>query len=214
MSTISSIPRPSVSKSSGTVAAAKKADKQNKIKIAAAAVLLLLLVGAGYAFWPTKLPQPGTPDALKFAATDKFRDLSADQKKPYLDAFEKMSWPDRMKAVQAIPEGDREKVFANTMGDRMGRELEEYAKKTPADKMKFLDERIDREEKWAANAPKDQGQGGRGGGRGMGDPGRMKARMENMNPARRMQMAQMIGDMAKRRAERGLPPSNRGGGGR
>jgi hypothetical protein len=169
-------------------------------------------VGLGYAFWPARLPKPGTPEALKFAATDRFRDLSADQKKPYLDAFEKMSWDDRRKAVEELPEADRGKVFENTMGDRFGRELDAYAKKTPEEKKKFLDERIDREEKWAANAPKD-GQGGPGGGRGrggMGDPARMKSRMENMNPARRAMMAQFAGDMAKRRAERGLPPSNRG----
>jgi hypothetical protein len=203
--------------------------------IAAAAVLVLGTGALAFAMWPTAVPKADAPvaDIVKFAATEKFQNLSADQKKPYIDAMEKLDWDARRKAVETLPEDQRREAFGNIMQAAMTQRVESYFSiQDPAARKKYLDEQIDEMEKRRAQFANMRPPGSVGGERPQGDrpegnrpPGgnrpdaatRQKSRLERTSPETRQKMAEFFAAIQERRAERGLPemrgPGMGGGGG-
>lgn len=208
-----------------------------KVLIITAAAIIVLGTGAlAVAMWPAAVPTADAPvaDIVKFAATDKFQNLPADKKKPYIDAMEKLDWDARRKAVETLPEDQRREAFGNIMQAAMTQRVESYfALPDPAARKKYLDQQIDEMEKRRAQFANMRPPGSVGGERPQGDrpdanrgPGgpnrdpaaRQKSRLERTSPETRQKMAEFFAAVQERRAERGLPemrgPGMGGGGGR
>ena len=201
-----------------------------KVGIITAAAIIVLGSGAlAIAMWPAPVPPPtaSAEELVKFAATDKFAKLPAAQKKPYVDALEKLSFDDRRKAAEALPEDQRREAFRNGMEAAMTERVNNYfALQTPAERTKYLDQMIDEMEKRRAQfanfRPPNAGQQGQpdgqrreGGDRPQGnrDPAaRQKSRLENSDPATRQKMADFMAAVRERREQRGLPPMGGPGG--
>jgi hypothetical protein len=101
---------------------------------------------------------------------------------------------------------------------QIGERMKKYASMTPEEKRKHLDEQIDRQQKMQEALPPSTQPGtgvkvdGTPTSRNIRIGTRMdpKSAMENLPPELRAQLAQYQADMNKRRAERGLPPSQGG----
>jgi hypothetical protein len=219
--------------------AAGKAAKTKSKRGAIIGVLAgVLVVGAGAAFVllrPAALPPPSdTAAVVKLAASDRWSKLTPAQLDSYYNEFEKMSWPDRMKAMSetTLTDEERQTAMRNFFSQYGVRQARKYVALSPEEQQKELDKQIDEMERGAAlrrmmpnfgggttrpggpGGPGGGGPGGGGGGRGgWGDPARQKERMESMPPGDRAAMSKYFADMAKRRAERGLPNWGGPGGG-
>lgn len=189
------------------------------------------IVAAAVAF--KSAPPPPPPDAsvvdiMKFAATDRWNKLSPDQLQKYYDQFDNMSWPDRMamlQQLQQLTEEERRRAMENFMATRMVNQARQYVRLSPEEQKKELDRLIDQQQAMMANMPRmpfptsrpaGEGRGGWGGGPGGGgwnNPAAQKDRLERMPPGDRAAMSKFIGDMAQRRAERGIQGWGPGGGG-
>lgn len=210
--------------------APKKSGSKRVLAVAAAAVVLLGVGVAAWAFWPRTVATPTTAaEVLKLAASDNWNRLTAEQLEKILAESDNVSWADRMRILNEakLTDEERRKVFENLGQASMLRQVRKYAAMTPAEQKKELDRQIDQQEAargmmrfgammGGASRPTTSPSGGGGRG-GWGSPERMKARMESSAPGDRAAMAKYMGDMATRRAERGLPgfggPGGSGGGG-
>ncbi len=209
----------------------KKSGTKRTLVVAAAGVVLLGVGVAAWAFWPRSVPTPTTPtEVLRLAASDNWNRLSPAQLEKILTEADRLSWADRMRMLNEakLTDEERRKVFENLGQASMLRQVRRYVAMTPAEQKKELDRQIDEQEA-ARRLMSFGGMMGRGtsrpttgpsagpsggGGRGgWGSPERTKTRMENSPPADRAGMAKFMGDMATRRAERGLPSWGAPGGG-
>lgn len=211
------------------VKAKARRDKLRK-QIATTSLGVVALLGSAllaYRLWPTPMPSPeAAPAALaKFAATDRFVNLTPDQKQPYLDAFEKLSWQDRMQVMRdsGLSEEQRRDAMGNIMMAAMDRRMDDYFALPQAQRTAFIDnmlkgevERMRQRPQQAADRPQGERRpdgAQRGGGWRGNDPSAMRRRLDRMSPTRRAQMAEFIGAMAARREALGLPARGGPGGG-
>jgi len=207
----------------------KKSNKKLFTIVGAVAGLLIAggVVAAVLANRGPTAPPPNAPvkDILKFAATDAWAKLPPDQLQKYYDEFDKMSWPDRMKAMQEaqnLSEEERRKAMENFWGTLMVTQARAYARLSPEEQKKELDKQIDQQQGMFRGMPTSrptsrpgEGGGGRGGpgGGGWNNPSAQKDRLERMAPGDRAAMAKYIADLSQRRAERGISGGGWGGGG-
>jgi len=186
---------------------------------------IALLAGAGAWAYFGRVPAADAPPVqiVKFAASEKFAEMSPEAQKPYRDALENLDRGDRRDVVEQakLTDDERERLFTNTGGKEMEQRIDAYfALATPAEKSKYIDSMIDEMQKrfasfqrrsttrptGEANGSGDRPNQGGPGGRGWGDPERMKRRMENTPPARQAKMAEFHVAMQKRMKERGMKP--------
>ncbi len=197
------------------------------------AAIALLVISASVWAINRRAPKPDADiqKVVKYVASERFADLTPEQKQPYLDRMRQMPREDRSAMRDAnLSEDEHDRLRENAFGNMMGQRIEGYfALPAGPQRLAFLDKMIDEGEQWRqraatrqaanpadgpnaqGNRPDGQRRGGRGGG--WNDPARMKKMIERMPPTRRTQFAEFFSAMEKRRAERGLPPM-RGPGGR
>lgn len=201
---------------------------RNVILGAAAGAMLVGGVVAAAVFMRSEPPPPPvdapTTDIMRFAASDRWNKLPADQLQKYYDRFDQMSWPDRMamfQQLQTLTEDERRRAMENFFGTRMLNQARQYVRLSPEEQQKELDRLIDQQQSMMANMPRmpfpttrPGGGEGRGwGGGGWSNPAAQKERLERLPPGDRAAMSKFIGDLAQRRAERGLGGWGPGGGG-
>lgn len=210
----------------------KKSGSKNKWIATGAALTVLACGVVAFAVWPRTVATPKTAtEVMKLAATDKWSRLTPEQLEEIFKAGDNMSWAERMQAFanSGLSDEERRRAMENLGSAMMTRQARNYVKLSPEDRKKELDKQIDQQEAMRRGmgamagmfrpTTRPGGTGGPpGGGRGnWNNPSVQKSRLESMPPSDRAAMAQMIGDMAQRRAERGLPgwggPGGGGGGG-
>ena len=185
---------------------------------------LLLLLLLGYGTYRAVRPDPNLKRVRQlqqeFAAQGK--DLTPEQRRergqPMREAMAKLS------------PSQRETLFAEGQ-QRFQQELERYHRMSPAERARYLDDRINQDEERRRRFAQQNGQGGpRPGGGGSGTfgagPGgsggrngqppsaeerekRRKERIDRTTPEFRALMDQFRRDMNARRQQRGLPTSGR-----
>lgn len=177
---------------------------------------------------PPAVDAPPT-DIMRFAASERWTRLPADQLQKYYDRFDQMSWPERMamfQQLQELTEDERRRALENFFGTRMLNQARQYVRLSPEEQKRELDRLIDQQQSMMANMPRmpfpttrpgggeGRGEGrGWGGGGGWNNPAAQKERLERLPPGDRAAMSKFIGDLAQRRAERGLGGWGPGGGG-
>jgi uncharacterized membrane protein YgcG len=197
----------------------------------AVVVLLLLCI---WIFAGVAMPDPKTgsqKDIANYLASDSFGKLKSDQKMAYMEKLRARS--DFKGPPQGLTDAQQQAIRRNmgdAMRDRMEKEMEEYAKLSPAEQTAFLDKKIDEMEAMRKNGPppgaptsqpgaqgqppQGQGQGGPPGGGpgGGGSPGaggsagrdRMTGMLSNSSPKQRATMMKFMDAMRKRMKERGI----------
>jgi hypothetical protein len=193
--------------------------RSRKRWLLAAAVLLLLLTGLGaWYFWPNA-QMARVKEMRQQLLGEAGRKLSPSERRQKWEALRKEQ--EKLSAAQRKQLGEEARK-------RRRQEVERYSTLSKADKVKWLDEQIDRME--AARRERQAGGGGNGGGRGGagGGPGQggapfangnwpgggnlsaadrerlRKERLDSTTPEERAQFDQLRKDMAARRAQRGL----------
>jgi hypothetical protein len=114
------------------------------------------LVGAGVVglgvlavvLWPQTPPAVDAPveQVLKFAATEQFVALPADQKQAYAQRFEQMNWDQRREAMEQanLPRDQRGQAMRNLMQQNMQARMDGYfALQTEKERTAYLDKMID-----------------------------------------------------------------------
>lgn len=199
--------------------------RKTRRNVLLASLMGLLLVGSVTAYFLLRSPAPtGKPaEVAKFVTSDAFDRLSPEKQQAYFDAIE-----ENRDAYRDLPEEQRRQLREVVGQARENKELDRFAKMTPAEQKKYVDERVKEEEerrkRWEGATTRPAGQGGPGGpggpggGRGPGGggrftPERMKARLENQSPQRRATQALLRSMIAERRAQLGLPQGGGRGGG-
>ncbi len=203
--------------------------KKGLIAGVAAVVVLGLGLAAAWALWPTPMPAPDAPaiEVAKFMATDRFAKLPLEQRQPYLDAMQKMSFADRMALFQdpGITEEQRMAAWRNTMGRMMDdRAAAYFALTTKKERDAYLDRMIDEGEQMRARMASFRAAMGSGNNANAGNgqnaepprprfsmPEMQKRMVENRSPMQREQIANFISELQRRRTERGLPEWRPGG---
>jgi hypothetical protein len=205
-------------------------------------VAVLVLVGAGTlsggVYYTWLITPPGPPktaqEAMKTIGSARFDRMPDYRKQEYMEQAGKL--------FREMPDDQRRKLWHDGEGNPqvhkametmrenfMDQRLNEFAKATPEDRIKMLDQMIDMQEKmrkmgrgpWGGPPGGGQGagagQGGdhhRGGGPGHHDPGRMRERIKRMaeqgNPQRAGLRMEFFKAMQERRIQRGLPPGGFG----
>lgn len=209
----------------------KQSNSKNKWIATGAAVTVLAGAVAAFAFWPRPVPTPKTAaEVMKLAATDKWSRLTPEQLEEIFKAGDNMSWAERMQAFanSGLSDDERRRAMENLGSGMMTRQARNYVKLSPEDRKKELDRQIDQQEAMRRGMGAMTGMfrpttrpggstggppGGPGGRGGWSNPSLQKSRLESVPPSDRAAMAQMFGDMAQRRAERGLPGWGGPGGG-
>lgn len=221
-------------------------DVKKRILVAAAVVgSFAVLAGGMYVTWlitPPSLPKTAD-EAASVIGSPRFNRMDDSRKDAYMEASRKL--------MEQLPPEKRHELFMknrdneNThqamrqmMEREMAKRVDAFTKAaTPEEKIKILDEDIDRMEAMRAafekmrppgdnaggppqgnaNAQGGERRGGGGPGRGGFNPGRMKAHIENRietgNPQRGALMGEYFQAIRERRKERGLPemgPPGRG----
>jgi hypothetical protein len=129
-------------------------------------------------------------------------------------------WEEFNREQQKLSPSQRKEVFGEFRKQRQA-EIDRYFKMSKADKTRWLDRQIDREEQLRrsrqanrppGSPPRPPGPGGQGGpGRGNlsaeDRENRRKRRLDASTPEERAQHDQLRKDLAARRAQRGLPPA-------
>jgi hypothetical protein len=165
---------------------------------------LALVAVVGTAWWLHR-PPPVTADAstlARYVSSPQFERLPAEQKKPYLEAMRR-DLPKLMDDSSGLSDEDRFKAVDRTMGDPMGRALDEYSKLPEGpQREKYLDRMIDEQERIRREPPPPPSADGKG-------PQQVKFKrgpeaMESIPPDRRARMAELMGDLQRRREARGL----------
>ena len=184
--------------------------------LTAAAVLAALLLAL--ALWRLR-PDPQL--AKVKALQQGLARTAADNADP---AERRRRWEEFNRERQKLSPSQRKDLFAEFRKQRQA-EIDRYSKMSKADKTRWLDRQVDRQEQFRRS----RAAGGRPGGPpppGPGGPGRgnlsaedrenrRKERLDETTPEERAQRDQLRQDLAARRAQRGLPPAPFGfGGGR
>jgi len=196
------------------------------------------LAGGVYYTWlitPPRLPSTAE-EGLQAMGTARYRRLADYRKQAHVtrtqELVRKMSDKDRGELFRRVrtDEGLRRAIreFRET---EMVQRMREYTRGSPAEKIKLLDEDIDRQERWRAERQSRRQQAqrdgtvrdrrdGRGEGRGPGRAGfqqRIQRRIEHGNPQRMALRMEYFRAIRERRKQRGLPdrppgpPRGRGG---
>src|SRR5215212_5337837 len=171
------------------------------------ALLLIALAWVAWAMWPESLPPPnGDPIILaKFAATPTFARLPREKQDPYIDHM-MANVPTLLEAYRSgqITPTEGRKAFDNAFGSRATRHVEEYfTLKTPQARLEYIDNLIAQQERQRLLWSVVRTAGGGGGDRWL-DTGRIKERIETMPPAMRTQFAEFVGEMRRRREQKGI----------
>ena len=155
----------------------------------------------------TPSPDASPEDVRKFVASDKFKDLPAEEKQKYADQMQKIFEPD----------AEQQKAMMNLAMARRQKMLDDYfALPEGKARAKFLDEQIDRQEeiRKLIENPTTQPDGARVMIRKGGPGAAAQKEMTETIPAEYQgKMAQYMKDLKDRRAARGLPTDGPGGGG-
>ncbi len=179
-------------------------------------------------------PNPKTADpkhVANYLASNSFRKLSNEKKQDYLNQLRQRT--DFSGPPRGLSEAQQEQIRRNiepVMRAGMEKEIEDFAKLSPADQIAFLDQRIDQMEAMrkkggtenAEGRPDGPPPGGTGGpppggpppgGRGGGRPGApnrdmMRQMIGRSNPRERALRTKFMDAMRKRMKERGMdgPP--------
>jgi hypothetical protein len=159
------------------------------------------------------------PQLAKVKALQQELARTADNTDP---AERRRRWEEFNREQQKLTPAQRGDVFAEFRKQRQA-EIDHYFKMSKADKKRWLDKQIDREEQLRRSRPPGPPPGGPPGSRGAGRgnlsaedrENRRKQRLDSTTPEERAERDQLRKDLAARRAQRGLPPSPWGfGGGR
>ncbi|MGH7178562.1 MAG: hypothetical protein ACREJC_14390 [Tepidisphaeraceae bacterium] len=168
--------------------------------ILGAAVLLAVIVGLTVWAWARRAPDPA-----KFIGTDSFAQLSAEQKKPFIDQFEAGGIRNLIENDK-LSESEKENSLLALAQAHQARMLDEYFSLDSSRRKAVLDRQIDQHESFRklvqdpATQPSKPGRFVRKFG-----PGHERDMMEKTPPDLRARMAEFARDMSARRAERGLP---------
>jgi hypothetical protein len=211
------------------------------------AVSSVAVVISGLMYWlfaGDNVPQPDPKKAdskqvANYLASDSFGKLKGEQKMAYMDELRKRS--DFQGPPKGLNPAQEEKIRQN-MGDafrdRMEKEMEAYAKMTPAEQTAFMDKKIDEMQERRKNMPTGAtsqpggpgpdrmggpppsggpgggpgGPGGPPGGGGTAGRDRMRGMLSNTTPKQRATMMKFMDAMRQRMKERGIempPPPGR-----
>lgn len=177
------------------------------------AVLLLLFLGVGWYCWPD-----GRVNTAK-----RLRDeLSGEKGKALTSEQRQQKWRQLRQTMEKMTPAQREVLRAEDRKRRTA-ELGKYFSLSPAEKARYLDERIKRMNQMSQGRAVGPGSANRGpaggqnnrGGTGAGSPtggrstaardGRRQDRLDGSTPAERAMLAQYMSDLSARRRQLGLP---------
>lgn len=174
-------------------------------KFSAAVSLLLAVVGIAWAYaWWTR-PEPVDPQVQRVRALGE--KVSAVIENPEPSEQTRETFQELRSEVEKLSPEQRRALLAQgppPFVRRMQQRIEGYCKLPADERTAFLDQEIDRMEKMFRNMPFPPG----------GPPGGMSGERRNemqrgfldaSTPEQRAQMTEFMGDMQKRRQERGLP---------
>jgi hypothetical protein len=176
-----------------------KSRTRTRRRVVAACVAVVLLVGLGVRLWQARRVPPPDADAgrlSRYMAGPAFAALSDARKAPYLDAFQRASDRGELTAEQ------QRGVIRNVTNPGGKNPIQQYFSLPGAERVKFLDDVIDRvlkAEKEAKRPPPPDEQGGR---EMRFDGGRLA---DTIPPEDRARMGQFLQDLHDRRVARGVP---------
>ena len=180
-------------------------------------LLLLLLIVLAWLLWPDRrLAQARS--LQKELAGPQGRAMSAEQRRE--------KWQQYRQLTKNLTPAQRNQLSAESRKRRQ-QEMARYFKMSPAEKTRYLDERIRagekmRQQNQARNGQNGGGNGPRGGStNGGGPPGNRdrspagrdqgrQDRLDNTSPAERAMFAQFMKDLNNRRTQLGMPQGGRG----
>ena len=184
---------------------------------------LLLLLGLGGLGWAVR-PDPHLARARELQKelfSREAKNLPPDQRKTKFEAYRN--------EMKQLTDAQKRELFA-PMRERQKAQMARYFAMSPQEKVRYLDEQVDRSERvrkereQRARATGGQPGGGPGGGFGFGPGGgpggkaggtppsaadiekRRKQRLDDTTPEERAQRDQFRRDLDARRRQRGLPP--------
>ena len=170
--------------------------------LVAAVVVVTGAVGA-VVMWRRTAPPPtgDTLEVARFVGSDQFEKLPEEEKGPYLEAVRK-GVPRLIEASNKgeLSDDDHLSAVGRAMGDPMRRALDEYfALPKGPERERYLDRMINEQEKIKREPPPTA-------------PKNMKpvqfkrgpAAMDSQPPEQRARMAELMGDLNRRREARGL----------
>ncbi len=168
------------------------------------AIAVLLLGGAlAWCFWPDR--QVAKVKAMR-------QELSGDAARKLPPEERRQKWAAFRQAQQKLTPAQREAVWEDVRKERQA-EIDRYFTLSKEEKVRWLDQQIDRMEalrrQGQANGGGQRGPGGRGSGPNLSPEEREKRRKERLDrstPEQRAQRDQLRKDMDARRAQRGLAP--------
>ena len=193
-------------------------------KQVAIGAMALAVVGASAWLWASRAPRPTDDPAkvMKYVASDAFAKLYAEEKEKYATEMFQNRRPDRGRAMETLSVEESAKAMFNLQSMRPN-PMDDYFNLPPGpQRIAMLDKMINEQEKSrtqraarAATRPArteaNTARTGDGNGRGRWDAGRrdqMRKAMDDLiSPSQRAKMSEFRAAMAKRRADRGLPPS-------
>ena len=200
------------------------ADEKPRRRWRRRAALLLLLLGIGGLVWAFR------PDPHLARAQELQKELFGPGAKNISPDERKAKFAEYRDEVKRLNDDQKWELSA-PMREKRKAEMDRYFAMSPKEKVKYLDEQIDRSEKMRKEREKKSGPGnggppgggfafgGQGGAKaGGGGPGgaagrspeeiekRRKQHLDRTSPEERARMDQLRKDMDDRRRQRGLPP--------